>query len=43
MKIQEFAQRTGLPAKTIRYYEWIGLLAAHAALQMVIESTTNKT
>jgi DNA-binding transcriptional MerR regulator len=27
MKIQEFAQWTGLPAKTIRYYESIGLLA----------------
>lgn len=28
MKIQEFSQRTGLSAKTIRYYESIGLLAA---------------
>ena len=28
MKIQDFAQRTGLPAKTIRYYESIGLLGA---------------
>ena len=28
MKIQEFAQLTGLPAKTIRYYESIGLLSA---------------
>ena len=28
MKIHEFAQRTGLPAKTIRYYETIGLLAS---------------
>lgn len=26
MQIKEFAQRTGLPAKTIRYYEQIGLL-----------------
>jgi MerR family transcriptional regulator, copper efflux regulator len=28
MKIQEFAQRTGLTTKTIRYYESIGLLSA---------------
>ena len=28
MKIEEFPQGTGLPAKTIRYYESIGLLAA---------------
>ena len=28
MKIQEFAQLTGLPAKTIRYYESIELLSA---------------
>src|SRR5215216_1585548 len=27
MRIQEFAQLTGLPAKTIRYYESIGLLS----------------
>jgi DNA-binding transcriptional MerR regulator len=26
MLIQEFAQKTGVPAKTIRYYEAIGLL-----------------
>ena len=26
MKIQEFAQLSGLPAKTIRYYESIGIL-----------------
>lgn len=26
MKIQEFSQQTGLPAKTIRYYETIGIL-----------------
>lgn len=26
MQIKEFAQKTGLPAKTIRYYEEIGLL-----------------
>lgn len=26
MKIQEFAQRTGLSSKTIRYYESIGIL-----------------
>lgn len=26
MKIQEFSQQTGLPAKTIRYYESIGIL-----------------
>jgi DNA-binding transcriptional MerR regulator len=26
MKIQEFSQQSGLPAKTIRYYESIGLL-----------------
>lgn len=26
MKIQEFSQQTGLPAKTIRYYESIGML-----------------
>src|SRR5574338_944739 len=28
MKIQEFAQQTGLSTKTIRYYESIGLLSA---------------
>ena len=28
MKIQEFAQRTGLPSKTIRYYETIGILSS---------------
>lgn len=28
MKIQEFARRTGLTTKTIRYYESIGLLSA---------------
>jgi len=28
MKIQEFAQRTGLSAKTIRYYESIGILTS---------------
>ena len=26
MRIQEFSQQTGLPAKTIRYYESIGML-----------------
>jgi DNA-binding transcriptional MerR regulator len=26
MQIRELSQRTGLPAKTIRYYEEIGLL-----------------
>ena len=26
MKIQEFSQQTGLSAKTIRYYESIGIL-----------------
>ena len=26
MKIQEFSQQTGLPAKTVRYYESIGIL-----------------
>lgn len=26
MRIQEFSQQTGLPAKTIRYYESIGIL-----------------
>ncbi len=26
MKIQEFSQQSGLPAKTIRYYESIGIL-----------------
>jgi MerR family transcriptional regulator, copper efflux regulator len=30
MKIQEFSKRTGVPAKTIRYYEEIGLLPAPA-------------
>ena len=28
MKIQEFSQLTGLPTKTIRYYESIGVLSA---------------
>ncbi len=28
MKIQEFAQLTGLPSKTIRYYETIGILSS---------------
>jgi len=28
MKIKEFSHQTGLPAKTIRYYEEIGLLPA---------------
>lgn len=28
MKIQEFAQLTGLPTKTIRYYETIGILSS---------------
>ena len=28
MKIQEFAQLTGLSTKTIRYYESIGILSA---------------
>ncbi len=28
MKIQEFAQQTGLSTKTIRYYESIGLLSS---------------
>ena len=28
MKIQQFSERTGVPAKTIRYYEEIGLLPA---------------
>ena len=28
MKIQEFAQRTGLSTKTIRYYESIGILSS---------------
>jgi len=28
MKIQEFAQQTGLSAKTIRYYESIGILSS---------------
>ena len=27
MRIQEFAQRTGLPTKTIRYYESIGIFS----------------
>ena len=30
MKIQEFSKLTGVPAKTIRYYEEIGLLPAPA-------------
>ena len=30
MKIQDFSKRTGVPAKTIRYYEEIGLLPAPA-------------
>lgn len=30
MKIQEFSKRTRVPAKTIRYYEEIGLLPAPA-------------
>jgi len=30
MKIQELAQRTGISAKTIRYYEEIGILPAPA-------------
>ena len=28
MKIQDFAQLTGLPSKTIRYYETIGILSS---------------
>jgi len=28
MKIQQFAQLTGLPTKTIRYYETIGILSS---------------
>jgi DNA-binding transcriptional MerR regulator len=28
MKIRDFAQRTGLPAKTIRFYESIGILSS---------------
>jgi DNA-binding transcriptional MerR regulator len=28
MKIQEFSKRTGVPAKTIRYYEEVGILPA---------------
>lgn len=30
MQIQEFSKRTGIPAKTIRYYEEIGLLPSPA-------------
>lgn len=30
MKIQEFSRLTGVPAKTIRYYEEVGLLPAPA-------------
>jgi DNA-binding transcriptional MerR regulator len=33
MKIQEFSQKTGVTAKTIRYYEEIGLLPAPARME----------
>ncbi|WP_422074974.1 Cu(I)-responsive transcriptional regulator [Tranquillimonas rosea] len=31
MNVSDVARRTGLPAKTIRYYEEIGLIAPHRA------------
>ncbi len=42
MKIQDFSKRTGVPAKTIRYYEEIGLLPAQPARKTIIVSIPNK-
>ena len=43
MKIQEFAQLTGLSTKTIRYYESIAFCLLHSARQTGIASMANST
>lgn len=39
MNISDAAKRVGLPAKTIRYYEGIGLVTSHGADNGVCNTT----